>query len=70
VHDVLKQFQVIASQITSYNHEISWMILGGDSGDNEPPIFPIEMDLKCTAFEYNSVQPDLIYVKKYFCVVN
>lgn len=64
VYDVVDQFQIIASQITSYNHEISWMIRGGDSGDNEPPIFPIEMDLKCTAFEYSSVQPDLNDVKK------
>lgn len=70
VHDVVDQFQTIASQIASYNHEISWMINGGDSGDNEPPIFPIEMDLKCTAFEYDSVQPDLNYVKKMFCVLN
>jgi len=69
VHDIVKQFHVIASQITNYNHEISWMILGGDSGDNEPPIFPIEMDLKCTAFEYNSVQPNLNDVKYYFCVL-
>lgn len=66
VHDVVNQFQVIASQITSYNHDISWMILGGDSNDNEPPIFPIEMDLKCTAFEYDSVQSDLNDVTKIF----
>ncbi|XP_001946500.2 PRKCA-binding protein-like [Acyrthosiphon pisum] len=59
VYDVVDQFQIIASQVTSFNHEISWMINGGDRDDNEPPIFPIEMDLKCTAFEYNSVQPDL-----------
>jgi len=73
VHDVVNQFQIISSQITSYNHEISWMILGGDTDDNEPPIFPIEMDLKCTAFEYDSVQPDLNDVTKiflYFKLIN
>lgn len=53
----IDQFQIIASQIASFNHEINWMILGGDNDTNEPPLFPIEMDLKCTAFEYNSVQP-------------
>ncbi|XP_060843785.1 PRKCA-binding protein-like [Rhopalosiphum padi] len=57
VHDIVDQFQIIASQIASFNHEINWMILGGDNDTNEPPLFPIEMDLKCTAFEYNSVQP-------------
>ncbi|KAF0767150.1 PRKCA-binding protein [Aphis craccivora] len=59
VHDIVDQFQLIASQIASYNDEIRWMILGGDNDTNEPPLFPIEMDLKCTAFEYDSVQPEV-----------
>lgn len=59
VYDIVDQFQLIASQIASYNNEISWMILGGDNDTNEPPLFPIEMDLKCTAFEYDSVQPEV-----------
>lgn len=56
VHDVVGQLHAIASQLASYNREISQMMLGGDD-DSEPPLFPIEMDLTRTAFQYESVQP-------------
>ncbi|XP_060878322.1 PRKCA-binding protein-like [Metopolophium dirhodum] len=56
VHDVVGQLHAIASQMASYNREISWMMLGGNNV-SEPPLFPIEMDLTCTAFQYKSVQP-------------
>lgn len=56
VHDVVGQLHAIASQMANYNREISWMMLGGNNV-SEPPLFPIEMDLTCTAFQYKSVQP-------------
>lgn len=57
VHDVVGQLHAIASQMASYNREISRMMLGGGNDDSEPPLFPIEMDLTRTAFQYESVQP-------------
>lgn len=56
VHDVVGQLHSIASQMASYNRGISQMMLGGND-DNESPLFPIEMDLTRTAFQYESVQP-------------
>lgn len=69
VHDVVGQLHAIASQMAGYNREISWMMLGGKNDVTEPPLFPIEMDLTRTAFQYKSVQPvvnqdDLIDVRK------
>lgn len=55
VHDVVGQLHAIASQMASYNREISYMMLGGND-DSEPPLFPIEMDLTRNAFQYESVQ--------------
>lgn len=57
VHDVVGQLHAIASQMASYNREISRMMLGGGSDDSKPPMFPIEMDLTRNAFQYESVQP-------------
>jgi hypothetical protein len=57
VHDVVGQLHAIASQMASYNCEISQMMLGGGNSSSEPPLFPIEMDLTRTAFQYESVQP-------------
>lgn len=57
VHDVVGQLHAIASQLASYNCEISRMMLGGGNNDSEPPLFPIEMDLTQSAFQYKSVQP-------------
>lgn len=57
VHDVVGQLHAIASQMASYNCEISQMMLGGGNSNSEPPLFPIEMDLTRTAFQYDSVQP-------------
>lgn len=57
VHDVVGQLHAIASQMAGYNREISRMMLCGGNDDNEPPLFPIEMDLTRTAFQYESVQP-------------
>lgn len=57
VHDVVGQLHAIASQMASYNSDISRMMLGGgNDNDSEPPLFPIEMDLTRTAFQYESVQ--------------
>lgn len=57
VHDVVSQLHAIASQMASYNRDISRMMLGGgNDDDSEPPLFPIEMDLTRTAFQYESVQ--------------
>lgn len=55
-------------------------MLGGGIDDSEPPLFPIEMDLTQSAFQYKSVQPQvneffqndkydvriLLYTKKIF----
>lgn len=57
VHDVVGQLHAIASQMAGYNREISRMMLCRGNDDSEPPLFPIEMDLTRTAFQYESVQP-------------
>lgn len=59
VHDVVGQLHAIASQMANYNREISRMMLGGGNDESEPPLFPIEMDLTRTAFQYESVQPSV-----------
>lgn len=59
VHDVVGQLHAIASHMASYNCEISKMMLGGGNSNSEPPLFPIEMDLTRTAFQYESVQPSV-----------
>lgn len=64
VHDVVGQLHAIASQMASYNCEISRMMLGGGNDDSEPPLFPIEMDLTRTAFQYESVQPAVSEIYK------
>jgi len=56
VHDVVGQLHAFASQMASYNCEISRMMLGGGNNESEPPLFPIEMDLTRNAFQYESVQ--------------
>lgn len=60
VHDVVGQLHAISLQTASYNREISRMMLGGgNNDDSEPPLFPIEMDLTQSAFQYESVQPPI-----------
>lgn len=70
VHDVVGQLHAIASQMASYNSEISRMMLGGGNDDSEPPLFPIEMDLTRNAFQYESVQPPIneLYQEDQHCV--
>lgn len=71
VHDVVGQLHAIASQMATYNSEISRMMLGGGSDESEPPLFPIEMDLTRNAFQYESVQPPIseLYQEDQHCVI-
>ncbi|XP_050526676.1 PRKCA-binding protein [Daktulosphaira vitifoliae] len=66
VHDVVGQLHAIASQLAGYNQEMGKMLGGGgiDGGPcDKTPLFPIEMDLNRSAFQYESVQPpcDMTY---------
>lgn len=61
VHNIVGQLHVIASQMASYNNEISQMMLGkkndyNEHNEHEPPLFPIELSLTHNAFQYKSVQ--------------
>lgn len=58
VYNIVGQLHVIASQMASYNNEISQMMLGKENDHNEhqPPLFPIQLNLTHSAFQYKSVQ--------------